>query len=113
MARSVGVVGLGIMGSAMAANLLRAGYRVVGFYVLEKRRRAHRRAGGLVATTCGEVGTAADIVICSLPSSEALRQTAEDLALSQSSAVVIETSTLPIDVKEAARRRLAAHGATL
>jgi putative dehydrogenase len=31
MARRVGILGLGIMGSAMAANLLRAGFEVIGY----------------------------------------------------------------------------------
>ena len=101
------------MGSAMAANLIRAGYHVVGYDVLEKRRRAHRRAGGLVATTCREVGTTCAVVISSLPSSEALLRTADELVGLRRPGIVIETSTLPLDVKEAARRRFAARGATL
>jgi len=113
MKSPVGIVGLGIMGSAMAANLIRAGYRVVGFDVLEKRRRAHRRAGGLVAGTCREVATRAGVVICSLPSSEALLETADELTQAASPGIVIETSTLPVDVKERARRRLATAGAVL
>jgi len=96
----------------MAANLMRAGYRVVGFDVLEKRRRAHRRAGGLVATTCADVGAAAGVVICSLPSSDALLRTADTLVPAPPR-IVVETSTLPIDVKEVARKRLAARGAVL
>ena len=46
---SVGVIGLGIMGSAMAANLMRAGYRVIGYDVLAKPRSGSppcRRDGG-------------------------------------------------------------------
>src|SRR5262245_66387859 len=44
---AVGVIGLGIMGSAMAANLVRAGYRVVGYDVLpEAARRRNRQGGG-------------------------------------------------------------------
>jgi 3-hydroxyisobutyrate dehydrogenase-like beta-hydroxyacid dehydrogenase len=114
MVPPIGVIGLGIMGSAMAANLMRAGYRVIGYDVLAQRRRSHRRAGGLVARRCRDVGEKAGVVICSLPSSEALRQTAEELAeVGRPRRIVIETSTLPIAVKEAARRRLAARGATL
>jgi 3-hydroxyisobutyrate dehydrogenase-like beta-hydroxyacid dehydrogenase len=112
-ARSVGLIGLGIMGSAMAANLMRAGYRVVGYDVLEKRRREHRRRGGEVARDCRGVGASAGIVICSLPSSEALLATAHGLVETAPPRIIIETSTLPIDVKEAARQRLAAHGTTL
>jgi 3-hydroxyisobutyrate dehydrogenase-like beta-hydroxyacid dehydrogenase len=101
------------MGSAMAANLIRAGYRVVGFDVLDKRRRALVRAGGEPALSCHAVGETSGIVICSLPSSEALLETADGLDEIRSPHVVIETSTLPIDVKGAARTRLASNGAVL
>ncbi len=108
------MIGLGIMGSAMAANLRRARYRVVGYDVLEARRRALRRAGGHVARDCADVARQAGVVICSLPSSEALQEVARELAAARRpKLVVIETSTLPIAVKDAARRTLAAGGATL
>jgi 3-hydroxyisobutyrate dehydrogenase-like beta-hydroxyacid dehydrogenase len=108
------MIGLGIMGSAMAANLIRAKYRVVGYDVLEARRRAHRRAGGLAARECGVLASQAGIVICSLPSSDALRQAAAALAESaRPKLIVIETSTLPLAVKEEARGVLAARGAIL
>lgn len=112
--QTVGIVGLGIMGSAMGENLLRAGYRVIGYDVLARRRQQHRRTGGQVARGSGDVGRRAAIVICSLPSSDALLQTAEALAASSTPPqIVIETSTLPIAVKQQARRRLAARGTTL
>jgi 3-hydroxyisobutyrate dehydrogenase-like beta-hydroxyacid dehydrogenase len=54
------------------------------------------------------------LIVCSLPSSEALRQTAAELAgCRRPPQCAIETSTLPIAVKQEARRRLAAHGTTL
>ena len=102
------------MGSAMSASLLAAGFRVVGFDVLERRRRDHRRAGGEAARSSREVGTRADIVICSLPSPKALLAAAQDLAAaSPPPRIVIETSTLPIAVKQQARRLLRARGTTL
>ena len=42
----VGVIGLGIMGSAMAGALIEAGYRVVGTDVRAAARTRLRRAGG-------------------------------------------------------------------
>ena len=39
------MIGLGIMGSAMSANLMQAGYPVIGYDVLPKRRQAHRPDG--------------------------------------------------------------------
>lgn len=110
----IGLIGLGIMGSAMAAGLIRAGYPVIGYDVSAARGRVHRRAGGTVARSGGEAGARAGLVVTSLPSAEALGETAAALAaLGRPPRIVIETSTLPIDVKEEARRRLAARGAVL
>ena len=113
MNHSVGVVGLGIMGSAMAGSLMKAGYRVVGFDVLETRRRAHRRAGGIAVRRCQDVGLEAGVIITSLPSADALLTTAAELAETAPPHIVIETSTLPIEVKEAARKMLASTGTKL
>ena len=68
----VGMIGLGIMGSAMAANLMRAGFRVVGYDPDPACRRRHARAGGIVAGSAAEASKAAAILICSLPSEKAL-----------------------------------------
>ena len=112
--RAVGVIGLGIMGSAMAANLIRAGYTVIGFDVLPRLRQRHLRAGGVVAQSARDLGSRASIVITSLPSSSALLDVASELAASDPPpAVVVETSTLPIPLKERARKQLAARGTTL
>ena len=108
------MIGLGIMGSAMAANLLRAGYRVVGYDVLAARRKNHVRAGGHAVLNAAAVAAEADIIISSLPSADALVKTATDLAAApRRPRIVIETSTLPIAVKEDARARLSARGAVL
>src|SRR5437870_11128686 len=93
MKRAVGVIGLGIMGSAMAANLARAGFVVYGYDIVASRRAGKRcRSAGVVASK-------APIVITSLPSAEALHEVAEQLK----GAIVVETSTLPIDDKLKAR----------
>jgi 3-hydroxyisobutyrate dehydrogenase-like beta-hydroxyacid dehydrogenase len=108
------MLGLGIMGSAMSTNLIRAGFKVVGFDVLAPRRDALRKAGGVAVKNCREVAQNCAIIVTSLPSSEALLETASQLADSaRDCQIVIETSTLPISVKEEARTRLAAGGVTL
>lgn len=112
--QSVGMLGLGIMGSAMAANLMRAGFTVIGYDPVAACRRRHRKAGGIVAANAAEVAASANVVISSLPSGKALLGIAREIARTgKSRQVVVETSTLPIPVKEAARKRLAAHGITL
>jgi putative dehydrogenase len=115
MAKStVGIVGLGIMGSAMAANLLRAGFKVFGYDPVPACRSRHRKAGGRVAESARDVARLAGILITSLPSAKALSQVVDEiLECERSKQIVIEASTLPIPVKEAARKRLAAAGVTL
>ena len=57
--QTVGMVGLGIMGSAMSANLARAGFRVAGFDVAPRRRTEHARSGGVAARSPREVARTA------------------------------------------------------
>ena len=115
MARQrVGMVGLGIMGSAMAANLVRGGFEVVGYDPLPACRARHKKNGGVVAKSVAEVAGSADIIITSLPSAKVLALVASEIAAAKNPKhVVIETSTLPIPVKEAARKSLAKARATL
>ena len=113
-ANDVGMIGLGIMGSAMSVNLMKAGFRVLGYDVLPRQRAAHRKAGGSVARSCRDLGRRCGVVVTSLPSAQALLDTAAELAKSaRKGQIVIETSTLPIAVKEDARKLLAARGAIL
>jgi 3-hydroxyisobutyrate dehydrogenase-like beta-hydroxyacid dehydrogenase len=111
---TLGVIGLGIMGSAMSANLMRAGYRVLGFDVLAARRREHAERGGEAAASARSVARRAGIIITSLPSSSALLETAGTLAQAgRPRQIIIETSTLPLAVKEEARRIVRGSGPTL
>jgi putative dehydrogenase len=112
--KTVGMIGLGIMGSAMSSNLIKAGFRVVGFDVLPQRRKELQKAGGTAARNCRELAKGCDVIVTSLPSSEALLDTATELARSaRTNQIVIETSTLPIPAKEEARTSLAARGVIL
>ena len=110
----IGVIGLGIMGSAMSASLVGGGFSVRGYDVLARRRAELKRAGGRPARSVRETARHASIVITSLPSEEALLDVSAELAAARHDGqIVIETSTLPIAVKERARKLLAAAGITL
>ena len=99
------------MGSAMAANLAKAGYRVHGYDIVPARRAALKKAGGTPQASIARVARAAEVLITSLPSAAALHAVADELA--GKGLVVIETSTLPIEEKERARAALATKGAVL
>ena len=110
----VGVIGLGIMGSAMSRNIIGAGFPVTGYDVLAARRTALSKTGGQAARNVRDVATTVPIVITSLPSADALQSVAADIAdAHHRSQIVIETSTLPIATKENARKLLAEQGVTL
>jgi len=81
--QTVGMIGLGIMGSAMSANLARAGFRVVGFDVAPRRRAEHVRAGGVAARSPRDVARRTECIVTSLPSADALSQTAAARSLSR------------------------------
>lgn len=110
--QSVGMLGLGIMGSAMAANLMKAGFRVVGYDPVAVCRQRFRRAGGIAAPDIETVARSASILITSLPSAAALDSISKRIP-HKTATIIIETSTLPIPAKEKARQRLAKAGATL
>ena len=111
---TVGMIGLGIMGSAMSANLVKAGFDVLGFDPVSARRRELKRAGGHAAKSGRDVAGRSPIIIPPLPSADALASVSAEIASAgHRGQIVIETSTLPLDVKEAARKRLAPGGITL
>lgn len=110
----VGVIGLGIMGSAMSASLVAAGFSVRGYDVLARRRSDLKKAGGKPARSVRALARFAPIVVTSLPSEQALLEVAAALAAARNSGqIIIETSTLPIAVKEEARKILADRDITL
>src|SRR6201999_4274985 len=62
-----GLIGVGIMGSAMATHLLAAGHGVVGYDTDPDRLAALRAAGGTAARSAAGVAAPADGVILSPP----------------------------------------------
>ena len=69
MTQTVGIVGLGIMGGPMAANLLKAGHTVIGYDSQPAALERLGAAGGKVADSVAAVTTGADVVITMLPDS--------------------------------------------
>jgi 3-hydroxyisobutyrate dehydrogenase-like beta-hydroxyacid dehydrogenase len=110
----IGFLGLGIMGSAMAGNLMKAGFEVYGFDPTAKARQRFKAAGGKLSKDASDLARSVQVVITSLPNAAALIDTANVLAREGSKGLlVIETSTLDIKDKEAARSVMAAKGVVL
>lgn len=65
---TIGLVGVGLLGTAVARRLLKAGHRVVGFDPAPDRVRALLTMGGEAATSARAVALASDAVCTLLPS---------------------------------------------
>ncbi len=113
----VGVIGLGIMGGAIARNLVGAGKKVCGYDPDPDRQREAEGNGVDVLESAGAVAARSSIVLTSLPSVAALEAVTDDLAglpeTDTDGLIVAELSTLPIDAKVASRDRLAERGILL
>jgi putative dehydrogenase len=97
MDKTVGIVGLGIMGSAIARNLVERGWKVIGYDIDAGKRAELAQAGVTVADGVGQVARDAAIIMTSLPTPAAVADVAQAIANSgQPPRIVLELSTLAI-----------------
>jgi 3-hydroxyisobutyrate dehydrogenase-like beta-hydroxyacid dehydrogenase len=67
--KSIGLVGLGLLGTALAERLLARGWSVTGFDIDSARREALIRSGGTAIDVLSEIA-AFDWILLSLPTSQ-------------------------------------------
>jgi 3-hydroxyisobutyrate dehydrogenase len=111
--QTIGLVGVGKIGLPIAENLIKSGFRVLGY------RRSpmpeFEKAGGVVAKSPADVGAQTDVVLSCMPSSESLQeviQGANGLVKSaRPGQIVVELGSHPLGVKSAQIAPLAAKGA--
>jgi L-threonate 2-dehydrogenase len=97
MDKTVGIIGLGIMGGAIARNLVERGWSVVGFDTDAARCAELAAANVTIAADVGQVARGAPVIMTSLPTPAAVEQVAQEIAGSgQSPRIVVELSTLTI-----------------
>jgi 3-hydroxyisobutyrate dehydrogenase-like beta-hydroxyacid dehydrogenase len=109
--KTVGVIGLGIMGGSFARNLVKAGWQVTGFDVDAGKRKELSKAGVAIVRDASAVAAGVPIVITSLPKPEALIATAKAIAAAGlPRRIVAECSTFTIEDKEKAEKILRAAG---
>ena len=117
MAVTVGLVGLGIMGSAFSIHLLDAKFSVIGFDIEGKRRSELEARGGETANSPADIARRSDVVITSLPSIVAFHEViAGDEGLTaagKQGLIVLECSTLPIEDKETGAAAISAAGGVM
>ena len=111
MDRSVGIIGLGIMGGAIARNLVERGWQVTGTDTDPSRREMMATAGVTIVESAVAVAAATRQLLTSLPSAGAAMAVAGEIAAAGLPPCrIAEVSTLAIEDKLAFRDRLAAAG---
>jgi len=100
MDKIVGIVGLGIMGSAIARNLVERGWRVVGFDVNPAKNAELSKANVSISGDVAQLTRDVPIIMTSLPTPDSVETVAHEIASSlQPPKIVIELSTLSLDDK--------------
>ncbi len=113
----VGQIGLGIMGSAFARNMMQAGLKVVGYDIDSEKMIAVDNPGFSSATSPEDVARQVDVVVTSLPSPESFHNVMSGEGSLKSSRrsglIVVDACTLAIDDKQRAHDVLADQGIIL
>src|SRR5262245_21135350 len=109
----VGFVGVGKIGLPVAENLIKSGYRVLGY-----RRSSlaeFEKIGGVASGSPGEIGAETDIVFSCLPSSQALEEVVHGpnglIKSARPGQIIVELGSHPVPDKERHVGPLAAKGA--
>jgi 3-hydroxyisobutyrate dehydrogenase len=101
----IAFIGLGNMGGPMAANLVKAGHRVLGFDRVPAALDALAKAGGGVAPSAAAAMTEAELVITMLPAGPQVREVYMGeggvLASAKKGAQLIDCSTIDVETARA------------
>jgi 3-hydroxyisobutyrate dehydrogenase-like beta-hydroxyacid dehydrogenase len=111
--QTVGFVGVGKIGLPISENLVKSGFRVLGY-----RRSSladFEKIGGVPAKSPADIGAQCDVVLSCLPSSEAMQEAIHGpqglLASARPGQIIVELGSHPVPDKEKHVAPLAAKGA--
>jgi len=111
---TIGIVGLGLLGHAIASRLIKAGHAVIGFDVLPDRVSALAAMGGKPAPSAAAVAQSAEAVCTLLPSlataEAAILGAGGILAGARPGLAVIQMSTISPTLTERLAREVTARG---
>jgi 3-hydroxyisobutyrate dehydrogenase len=111
---TVGFIGLGNMGAPMAANLMKAGHRVVGFDVVAAACERLAGQGGTVAASAADAAQAGEFVITMLPAGPHVREVYMGegglIARARKGSLLIDCSTIDVATARSVAAAAAAAG---
>ena len=97
MNTTIGFVGLGLMGSGMARNLIEAGFSVTGYDLDPEKAAAFASLGGDLSEDPGTMAAHVDVIILSLPNSSVVNDVVQNTLRLQETGreklILIDTTT--------------------
>jgi len=107
----IAFIGLGNMGGPMAANLVKAGHKVIAFDLMAASRDQAKSDGAAVADSGAAAAKGADIVITMLPAGKhVLGVWNEVIGSMTKGALIIDCSTIDVESAKQAHALAAKHG---
>lgn len=104
MKQTVGFIGLGVLGSAVAKNFIEGGLRVLGCDVSASAQATAKEIGASIIDSPKQLASQVDIIFTCLPNAEALREVLHGdqglLKTNSKDQHIIEMSTLSVEDKE-------------
>ena len=108
---TIAFVGLGNMGGPMAANLVKAGDKVVAFDLVEASRIQAKNDGAAIADRAASAVKGADVVVTMLPAGRHVVSVWTDVLPAMArGALIIDCSTIDVESAKQAHALAAKHG---
>lgn len=108
--QTIGFIGLGHMGGPMAANLVKAGFNVRGFDLVETSKQAAQATGVQIADNLEQLVQGATVIITMLPAgSHVLSVWRELVTQVAADTLLIDCSTIDVDSARKAHQLAAEH----
>ena len=111
MLAPVGLIGLGLLGAALAQRLARASHRIVGFDIDPAARERFAADGHAALASATAVASAAERVVLCLPNSDIASTVIDEISRELTPGrILIDTTTADPDTTAALGAKLAARG---
>jgi 3-hydroxyisobutyrate dehydrogenase len=108
---TIGFIGLGNMGGPMAANLVKAGHKVIAFDLVEASRNQARSDGAAIAESAAAAVKDAEVVVTMLPAGKHVLAVWGDVVPTiPKGTLIIDCSTIDVESAKQAHALAAKHG---
>jgi 3-hydroxyisobutyrate dehydrogenase len=108
---NIAFIGLGNMGGPMAANLVKAGHKVIAFDLVEASRNQAKADGAAIADSAASSVRGADVVITMLPAGKHVLSVWNEVVPSMAKgALIVDCSTIDVESAKQAHALATKHG---